>query len=151
MFWRPLVLRLLAVVMVVGVALTAAPAPAATPSEVKRGTQVLQLVNAVRADHDKGRLRRHRCLQKLAARQAQRMADQRRMFHQDLSNIWKTCGGTTVAENVAYTPAGPLSLVTLWLNSLPHRKNILWKFRLTGVAVRKGGDYWYASQVFQRK
>ena len=147
-----LVLRLLVPAVVAAVAITAAPAPAATPGEVRYGNTTFRVVNAVRADHDLAKLRKNPCLQRFAARQAQKMANQRRLFHQDLGRIQRRCGVGYVAENVAAGPGGPRSAVRGWMASEGHRANILGRvYRITGVAARRAGGVWWVVQVFGRK
>jgi uncharacterized protein YkwD len=133
------------------IALTAAPAPAATPGEVKNSNKIFKRVNDQRENHDRRALNRNKCLQRFANRQAQRMANQRRMFHQDLGPILNACGLRAVGENVAYTSGPATSVVGAWMRSPDHRANILGRYRITGVAVRRGGGYWWAAQVFGRK
>ena len=149
---RARVIRLLAVALVAFVALTAAPAPAATPGEVKYGNKVINLVNNIRDNHNRVELRKTKCLQRFANRQAERMAKQRRLFHQQLGPIQRRCGVGYVGENVAVGTISAKQMVRLWMNSSGHRANILLrKYRLTGVAARKAGGQWWAAQVFGRK
>ena len=149
---RAVTVRLLAVTLVAAAALVASPAPAATPSEVRYGNKIFSIVNDIRADHGRVKLRRNKCLQRFANRQAERMAAQRRIFHQDLGRIQRRCGVGYVGENVAYGPFAARQMVRRWMASSDHRANILLRqYRLTGVAARKGGGHWYASQVFGRK
>jgi uncharacterized protein YkwD len=149
---RARVIRLLAVALAAVVALTAAPAPAATPVEVRYGNTITRLVNTIRDNHDRVELRKNKCLQRFANKQAERMAKQRRMFHQALGPIQRRCGVGYVGENVARGTISAKQMVRLWMNSSGHRANILFrKYRLTGVAARKAGGQWWAAQVFGRK
>jgi uncharacterized protein YkwD len=149
------IIRLLPVALAAVVSLTVAPAPATsapTAAETKYGNRVFSLVNNIRANHDRVKLKRNKCLQRFANRQAQRMANQRRLFHQDLGRIQNACGVGYVGENVAYHPGRPRAVVRAWMNSPGHRANILLrKYRITGVAARRGGGYWWVAQVFGRK
>ncbi len=80
------------------------------------------------------------------------MADQERLFHQDLDRIANACNLGYVGENVAYGPFAAKDMVQQWLQSPPHRANIVKRqYRLTGVGVRKSGGYWWAAQVFGKK
>jgi len=149
---RARVIRLLAVSLATVVALTAAPAPAATPAEVRYGNKIIRLVNNIRDSHDRVELRKNKCLQRFANRQAERMATQRRLFHQELGPIQRACGVGYVGENVARGTISAKQMVGLWMNSPGHRANILFrKYRLTGVGARRGGGQWWAAQVFGRK
>lgn len=98
-------------------------------------------------------LKRDRCLQRFAARQAARMAKQREMFHQDLSPILRKCHVRSVGENVAYGFGSGASVVNDgWMNSAGHRANILDRnFRLVAVAAHEAGGRWYVAQVFGRR
>ena len=122
---RAVTVRLLAVALAAVLALTAAPAPAATPAEVKYGNKIINLVNNIRDRHDRVELRKNRCLQRFANRQAARMANQRRLFHQDLGKIQRACGVGWVGENVASGNISANQMVGLWMNSPGHRANIL--------------------------
>ena len=80
------------------------------------------------------------------------MANQRRLFHQDLGRIQRACGVGFVGENVARGNITANQMVGLWMNSPGHRSNILFRqYRLTGVGARRGGGQWWAAQVFGRK
>jgi uncharacterized protein YkwD len=79
------------------------------------------------------------------------MADQERMYHQDLGPILRQCGLSMVGENVAYGYSDGRSVVDDgWMQSEGHRENILNpRFRVIGVGARKSEDgTWYAAQVF---
>jgi uncharacterized protein YkwD len=144
-------MRVLAVAMICAVAFTASPAPATTSSEVLNGTKIFSKINDLRLGHDRPALKRNKCLQRLAGRQAQRMANQQRMFHSQPSQAINKCGLSSWGENVAYHWLGPLAIVQAWWHSPDHKSNLLGGFRITGVAVRKSGGYYWAVQVFGRK
>lgn len=149
---RSRLLRLLVVALLSAAALIASPAPAATPSETKYGNKVFTIVNDYRSEHGRAALRRNKCLNRFAAKQAQAMADKGQLFHQDLNKIARACGLGYVGENVVYGAGPAKSTVQMWLQSPPHKKNILnRKYKLTGVAARMGGGYWWVAQVFGRK
>ncbi|HET9422173.1 MAG TPA: CAP domain-containing protein [Nocardioides sp.] len=149
---RARVIRLLAVALAAVIALTAAPAPAATPGEVRYGNKIIRLVNNIRDNNDRVELKKNKCLQRFANRQAERMANQRRLFHQDLGRIQRACGVGYVGENVARGNISANQMVGLWMNSSGHKANILFRqYRITGVAARRGGGQWWAAQVFGRK
>ena len=143
--------RLLAVALMAGVAFVAGPAPAVTPGEVSYGTKVFIKANDARARHGKASLKRSKCLQRFAARQAKKMAKQQKLSHSNYGPAISKCGLSAWAENVAYSPWGAPSVVKMWLKSSSHRKNLLGRYRITGVATRKGGGYWWSVQVFGRR
>jgi len=154
MSWRRIPVRGLAIVVVAGMALTATPAPAATPSEVKRSNQVFTIVNNVRANHDLVKLKKNPCLQRFANKRAEYLANTQNtsLPHSNLPTIQQKCGVGWVGENLVYGPFGSKQMVNKWMNSPGHRANILHRpFRITGVAARRGGGYWWVAQVFGRK
>ena len=82
------------------------------------------------------------------------MAQQERIFHQDLGDLSRACKLATAGENVASGYRTGRSVVNNgWMNSEGHRGNILNpSFRLLGIGARKGHDgRWYVSQVFGAK
>lgn len=139
---------------------SAGAAPAATSAMTPRAEQsaavtyartAMQATNKVRVSHDRAKFDRASCLAKRAWRQAHRMADQRRIFHQDLGGVLRACGLHIAGENVATGFANGNSVVYQgWMKSPPHRENILdRRFRLVAIgAVRAGDGRWYVSQVF---
>jgi uncharacterized protein YkwD len=149
-------LRLLAAVAAAAaVALTVLVGPPAQADPAAHyGSAAVTATNAVRRAHHLHELKLDACLERFATRQAERMARQDRMFHQDIGITLQRCGLTAVAENVAYGFANGRSVVRDgWMKSPPHRANILHpSYRLIAVAARKGSDgSWYASQLFGRR
>ena len=108
--------------------------------------------NAQRAKHDRVRLKGAKCLDVFAERHAKRMADQQRMYHQELGPIIKACKLSTVGENVAYGYSNGKAAVTAWMNSPGHRANILNRnYRLIAVGAYQDDDgRWYVAQIFGR-
>jgi uncharacterized protein YkwD len=157
---RRLVSALAALTLLAGGAATvAAPsqAEAQTAARTKAGKyaqQAFSATNANRARQGLKQLRANDCLKHAAVRQARRMAQQERMFHQDLNRVLKDCRLSTAGENVAYGyPSGRSVVNDGWMNSEGHRDNILNpSFKLMGIGARKGHDgNWYVAQVFGRK
>ena len=146
---RPLVLGLLGATALVAVPLTqVAQASASQTYE----TSVYNNTNIQRAKNDKVALKGAKCLDTYAERQAKRMADEQRMYHQQLGPILKACKLSMVGENVAYGYSNGKAAVTAWMNSPGHRANILnRKYRLIAVgAVQDKDGRWYVAQVFGR-
>ena len=115
------------------------------------GSSAFDATNEQRVKRDRRTLRPNVCLRKYAARQAQRMANQERIWHQDLQRILADCHMRWVGENVAAGfPSGRTVVDDGWMESRSHRENLLArKFRLMKVVARKGDDgRWYAAQVF---
>ena len=129
------------------------PASAAqAQSQDQYQLQARVVTNNKRADHGLAELKKGDCVQKYARRQARKMANQDRMFHQDLGVVQKQCGLTGVAENVAAGYSTGRSAVKAWMNSSGHRANLLGStYRVLGMAVRRSADGTpYAAQVFGR-
>ena len=151
---RAVTIRLLAVALVAGVALVASPAPASTPAEVKYANKIHERVNDIRANQDRTRLKKDACLLRFAVKRAEYLAQHQdtNLPHTDLGKVQKACDVGWVGENLVYGGGTPNQLVRMWMNSPPHKSNILHKkFRITGVAARKGGGVWWVAQVFGRK
>lgn len=132
----------------------AAPATAASDAAVAYAGTAFKATNQQREKHDRKVLRKNDCLQKYARRQARKMANQQKIWHQDLQPVLDDCNMGFVGENVAYGfPSGRSVVVDGWMKSKSHRQNLLHrKFRLMGLAARKGDDgHWYAAQVFGRR
>ncbi|MDN4171364.1 CAP domain-containing protein [Nocardioides sp. SOB77] len=138
-----------------GVALTvagpAAPSAAATTTGAAGYAGDARVAtNAQRADHGRARVGSDGCLQRMAARQADRMARAGRMWHQDLQRVLRDCDMRLVGENVAQGYASGRATVDRgWMRSAGHRRNILDPdFRAMGLAARQGeGGRWYVAQV----
>jgi uncharacterized protein YkwD len=138
-----------------------APAPAsasfsaaATTAAASYGDSAFAATNRQRAKRDRAVLRRNDCLHAHAVRQARKMANRERIWHQDLGRVLENCDMNRVGENVAYGyPTGRSVVNDGWMKSAGHRENILSrKFRLMAVAARKGDDgRWYVAQVFGRR
>ncbi len=132
---------------------------AATHAQVEEGVtqtvaryqkQARAATNNKREAHDLVRLRQGKCVQRFAVRQARRMANQDRMFHQDLGRVLNRCGLTGAGENVAYGYPTGRQVVRAWMRSKGHRANILEpSFRILGMAMRRSDSGTpYAAQVF---
>lgn len=134
------------------VAVAAPAAPVHAKATVEYAQDAFKTTNNKREAHDKREFRKGLCLQKFANRQARRMANQERIFHQDLLTVLRECGLTLAAENVASGFDNGHDVVIGWMKSPGHRHNILnGKLRKMAVAARKGDNgVWYAAQVFGR-
>ena len=115
--------------------------------------QARAVTNNARDSHDLAGLRKHRCVQKFARRQAIKMANQEKLFYQNLGVILNRCNLNRVGENVAYGYPTGRAAVKAWLKSPGHRANLLEpSYRLLGMAVRKSKDGTpYAVQVFGKR
>jgi uncharacterized protein YkwD len=133
-----------------------APAGAVLPPspEAQYQHQAFTATNNARHHHNRAALHSQDCVQKFAVMQARKMANQDRMFHQELGPIMRECHLSAAGENVAFGyPSGRSAVKDGWMHSAGHRANILNRyFRLLGIGARRSADgTWYASQVFGRK
>jgi uncharacterized protein YkwD len=134
-------------------AVPAGSAHAASP-ETAYAAAAFKATNKERTDRDRVALKQADCMQKYATRQAKKMANQQRIFHQALDPIEKECNLSRAGENVGYGfPTGKSLVVDGWMKSPPHRANILnRKYRLMAIAARQASDgRWYACQLFGTK
>ncbi len=124
-----------------------------TQTVARYQNQARAATNNKREAHDLVRLRSGKCVQRAAVRQARRMANQERMFHQDLGRVMDRCGLTSAGENVAFGYSTGRQVVRAWMRSEGHRANILARsFRILGMAMRRSDDGRpYAAQVFGRR
>lgn len=152
MFLRALIAALVATLAALSTALPVLPAQAGAAPDYER--QAVDATNVHRVDHDLRRLRPDDCLARFADRQAARMAQQQRIFHQDLSPVLRRCDLSRVGENVAHGFSNGRTVVSRgWMRSSGHRDNILTRpFRLVSVgAARSESGRWYTVQVLGRR
>jgi uncharacterized protein YkwD len=121
------------------VLLVAAPATAAPMSSGERS--VLAEMNRVRAQHGLAPLRFDRTLQRAARSHTRSMVSRNVFAHGDFASRMRQFGvrGHYLAENLAWgsgSASTPRALVQMWLNSPPHRRNLLRPgFRRVGVGA----------------
>ena len=149
----PRILRLIVGALATLLVVLTGAQPASASPATDYANAAFRATNERRVNHDLVKLSRGDCLQTYARRQAIRMANQQRMFHQDLGPVLRNCGMSMVGENVAYGYPSGRATVTAWMNSPGHRANILEpRHRRMGLAARKGDNgRWYVAQVFGRK
>jgi hypothetical protein len=137
----------------IALAATMLAMPAWAQQEVVQ--QVMDLANADRAQQGLAPLKWDPALAQAAADHAQLMAQQPALSHQypDEADLVTRCGAAgahfrSIAENVALAPS-PQALEKEWMNSAPHRANLLNPaMNNIGVGlVKKGGNY-YAVEDF---
>lgn len=122
--------------------------------------KILKLTNKQRVKHSCRPLKQNGKLRKAAVKHSKLMAAADTLSHQlpgeaSLGNRITAAGYRNwrgVAENIAYGYPTPKSMVTAWMNSPGHRRNILnCTYRDLGVGVKlKDGIPW-ATQDFGRK
>ncbi len=130
-----------------------APAPAAPAASGNNAfaSRLFALTNQARANAGLSQLRGSGCAQSVANRWANRMAEEQRMYHQDMSAIGNACPGwRRVGENVAYGNVSADTIFSMWMNSAGHRANILRpEFNQVAIsAVQDGNGVWWAVQDF---
>lgn len=136
-------------------ALTATMAAMPALAQQSAEQQVMELANADRAQHGLAPLKWDPALAQAAAEHAQLMAQQQALSHQfagepDLVARGGAAGVhfRSIAENVAVAP-NPEALNQEWMNSTPHRANILNPtMNGIGVGVVKVGPNYYAVEDF---
>jgi uncharacterized protein YkwD len=121
------------------VLLVAVPATAAPMSSGERS--VLAEMNRVRAQHGLAPLRYDGTLQRAARSHTRSMVSRNVFAHGDFAWRMRHFGarGPYLAENLAWgsgSASSPRALVQMWLNSPPHRRNLLRPgFRRVGVGA----------------
>jgi hypothetical protein len=117
--------------------------------------QVMDLANADRAQQGLAPLKWDPALAQAAAEHAQLMAQQPALSHQYSGepDLVARAGGAgahfrSIAENVALAPS-PQALEKEWMNSAPHRANLLNPaMNVMGVGLVKRGGNYYAVEDF---
>jgi len=105
------------------------------------------MVNQVRDRVGARDLRVTERLSEIARKHSRRMANQGQLFHSDLSKTFRRFNYRMVGENVGY--GGSLDqLLDAFLNSPPHRENLVGQWKRTGVGVYWQGDRVWITQVF---
>jgi hypothetical protein len=141
--------------MTMTVAAMLAATPVLVSAQESPEQQVMELANADRAQHGLAPLKWDAALADAASQHAQLMAQQAALSHQYAGEPDLVARGAaagvhfrSIAENVALAPS-PDALEREWMNSAPHRANILNPLMNSiGVGlVRRGGNY-YAVEDF---
>ncbi|SRR5713226_2158370 len=104
------------------------PPPRPNPPPPATGSAQQALINQDRAQNGLPPLAWSPCLANVAIQNAQRMAAQGYISHTNGPTLDLACGlGNSAGENVGYTSAGinDAQLNTMFMNSAPHRANIL--------------------------
>jgi uncharacterized protein YkwD len=130
-------------------ALAERPAPSA-PATGSYEKRILELVNRERTRRGLRPLRLATCADGYASRWSAELARSERLYHQSLRPIQRSCRARDVGENIGYGKVSAEKMVDLWMNSRPHRANILNpRFSSIGIgAVRSRSGHWYAVQDF---
>lgn len=119
---RVLILGLIGALALIAVPLTQT---AQASANQRFENSVFDLTNKKRNKVDLVSLRGSKCVDSFAERHAKRMAEEQRMYHQQLKPIMEACKLSMAGENVAYGyPTGKATLLA-WMDSPGHRANIL--------------------------
>jgi uncharacterized protein YkwD len=140
--------RILIFALLVAVLLPAT-ASRADAQELTRRGKMLRLLNQTRRAHDLPIFRLNLSLSRYATRHSKQMAASRTLFHTyDLYSKVRSYGPSRWGENIGY--AGRLRLLrTLWMNSAPHRRNILnGGFRRIGIGIVRARGVLWATTIF---
>ena len=154
----PTLLRYLTIVAAVALAallLTPILHAAARPQDGAPESMLLDAANHSRAAAGLPPLQWDAALAAVARQHAQRMAQQNALSHQlpgelPLQQRAMQAGArfSLIAENVAEGPS-VLGLHTQWMNSPPHRANLLDReLNSVGIAVVKSGEQWFGAEDF---
>lgn len=134
--------------------------PSTAQATLSMESQVVQLVNEERAKEGLKPLKENWELARVARFKSQDMIDRRYFSHQSPTygtpfQMIKDFGLTynAAGENIAAGQTSAQAVVTAWMNSDGHRKNILSsQFTEIGVGYAKGGSYGhYWTQMFISK
>lgn len=105
------------------------------------------MVNEVRDRTGVRTLRVTERLSEIARKHSRQMAGRGELFHSDLRRTFRGFDYRVVGENVGY--GGSLDqLLEAFLDSPPHRQNIVGQWKRTGVGVYWQGDRVWVTQVF---
>jgi uncharacterized protein YkwD len=105
------------------------------------------MVNDVRDRHGVRRLKLTERLSSLARRHSRQMAARNELYHSNLRRTFRGFNYRMVGENVGY--GGSLDqLMNAFLDSPPHRQNLVGRWRRTGVGVYWDGDRVWITQLF---
>ena len=120
-------------------------------------SEVVRLVNEIRAQNGLGTLKENWELSRVARFKSQDMKDNNYFSHTSPVygspfEMMKNFGISyrSAAENIAKGQSSPQAVVNAWMNSSGHRANILnSSFTEIGVGYVKSGNYW--TQMFIRR
>jgi uncharacterized protein YkwD len=87
--------------------------------------QVQYYVNQERARRGMRKVTFHACTDYYAERWSQHLASTSRFYHQSLTPFFSKCGARYAGETLARGTVTPRRVVTMWLNSAPHRRVML--------------------------
>jgi uncharacterized protein YkwD len=107
------------------------------------------MVNDVRSRNGIRQLKVTERLSSLARRHSKRMAERNTLYHSNLRRVFRGFNYRMVGENVGYG-ASLDQLLDAFLDSPPHRQNLVGTWRKTGIGVYWKGDGLWITQLFYR-
>jgi len=108
-------------------------------------------INVVRASYGRGRVAAVSCPDKYAERWASYLARTGTFYHQSMYPILSGCGATVAAENLARGNVSADRMVTAWMASAGHRRNILdGRLNRIGVSAVYSGGQWTVATDYTR-
>lgn len=115
--------------------------------------EILQLVNQYRIVNNLNTLEMHKAIYWEASAHTSYMINENAISHdnfQERTDILKqSLNANAFAENVAYGQRNAQEVVTAWLNSSGHKKNIEGNYNYTGIkATRNPSGQLYFTQIF---
>lgn len=132
-----------------GPVVMADPAEARTMKVKEQRRAILKKTNEIRARHGCPRLKLRPKLNKAAQRHARDMSRKNYFSHTSkdgtswITRITRTGWDDPGGENIARGFYGASSVMSAWMNSPSHRRNIVnCKFRNLGVGFVRSGHYW---------
>lgn len=117
---------------------------------------ILYYTNQFRAKHDLAPLKLNDFISEEAGGHSRDMAAGRLGFghggfQKRTNDLHAKLGTIATGENVAYGSLSAKEVVDIWINSPPHRKNLLGNFTIVGIGVAEGGQgLLYFTQLFAR-
>ncbi|ANI88456.1 hypothetical protein A9P82_03545 [Arachidicoccus ginsenosidimutans] len=118
--------------------------------------QILYYTNRYRAEHNLQPVKLIDFISKETAQHSRDMASGRTPFGHDgfqqrTNDLRAKLGAIATGENVAYGKISAKEVVDIWINSPPHRKNLLGNFTMVGIGIAKNKDgILFFTQLFAR-
>jgi uncharacterized protein YkwD len=144
---RPLKAKLTTVLLLAVVLLALTPTAAlASFSAATYRANLQALINHYRANHGLATLKVNLNLQRAASAHSGNMATHHMLSHSSYSGMswsqrirWYGYKGSWIGENLAVGLWTPRDTLRAWINSAPHRANLLGShYRVIGIGVSKG-------------
>ena len=127
--------------------------PASASVSATYENRAIAHTNSERSDRDRVKLKKSKCLDRFAERQARAMAASRTLHHQPMRPVLDACRLSQAGENVAFGYPSGTAVVNAWMHSADHQQNLLnSRHRMIGLGAYQDAEgYWYISEVLGRK